>query len=550
MTESADDFYLEMSTGAGPAVRRDLIGSRLSIGRAAECDIPLESTRVSRRHAELEKDAEGNWHVRDLSSRNGTRVNGRPVAEQVLHHGDRIYIGEFEFRFRSRSAPANVAAAGSNNTVWAAQGGSTTLYTTLSEAPVARLAQEQLALVSGLSAKLVEIAEEGDRMTYLCRSLVESEVRCDAAAVLQVDRADAQAPPRMLCALQMRASAREAAGTNAPAEVSRAVVEAAVTSQQPILAGDSEAQDRACIVCPLRVEKQEADILYVVVPREQGTVDWLALVALAAEQFKKAQLQIEARRTVQASAELHHDLKKARQMQMNLVPKNPAVPGLEVSIGFEPCNWIGGDYANVISGPDGRVLLVVADASGKGMAAAMIASGVHSIIHSAIRSGTEIQDMVLRLNEFLVESMDRQSFVTLTGAMLDPHTGAAKCVNAGHPPMLVVDPDGKVTELPYGHNPPLGVMPMNVELDVAELQPGQLLVMFTDGLTELREPGRKMLGLEGLSARVSALYAENPGVALCELCGKLNAWLDEIRGACPSTDDRTFLLARRGNPSA
>jgi serine phosphatase RsbU (regulator of sigma subunit) len=74
--------------------------------------------------------------------------------------------------------------------------------------------------------------------------------------------------------------------------------------------------------------------------------------------------------------------------------------------------------------------------------------------------------------------------------------------------------------------------------------------MFTDGLTELREPGRKMLGLEGLSARVSALYAENPGVALCELCGKLNAWLDEIRGACPSTDDRTFLLARRGNPSA
>jgi sigma-B regulation protein RsbU (phosphoserine phosphatase) len=544
-----EDLYLELSTRGGPAVRLDLRGDRLTIGRAPEADIPLDSTKVSRQHAELQKSPDGHWTVHDLNSRNGTRVNGRPVNEQVLQHGDRIHIGDFEFRFRSRSAPLP-AGAEIGNTMWSTHGGSTTVFTTLMESPATRLKQSHLAFVSGLSAKLVDITDAQERMTQLCRALVESEVRCDEATVLRVDRNDPQTPPEMLCPLQLRSTAGQSAGTSAPTEISRAIVEAAISNEQPILAGgDHEAQGRACIVCPLQVETNHADILYVLVPREHGTVDWLALVALAAEQFKKAQLQIEARQTVQASAELHHDLKKAQQMQMSLVPKNPAVPGLEVSIGFEPCRWIGGDYANVVSGPDGKVLLAVADASGKGLAAAMIASGVHSIVHSAIRAGSNLEDMVQRLNQYLLESMDRQSFVTFIGVMLDPRTGDAVCINAGHPPMLVVDPDGNVTEMPFGHNPPLGVLPMAVQLDAASLEPGQLILLYTDGLSELRDNCGKMLGLDGISSRISKLYAADPNAPLKQLCEKLNQSLDEIRGNCPSTDDRTFLMARRENPA-
>ena len=545
----ADEFYLEISTRGGPPVRQELRGERLTIGRAPESDIPLDSTRVSRHHAEIQKAPEGGWSVLDLNSRNGTRVNGRPVAHQTLVHGDRIHIGEFEIRFRSRTAPVTVSPE-MGNTMWSTHSGSTTVFTTLTESPATRLKQSHLALVGGLSTKLVEIPDDQDRMTQLCRTLVESDVRCDEATVLRVDRNDPQAPPEMLCPLQLRARTGQIGGTSAPTEISRAIVEAAIGNQQPILAGgEHEAEGRACIVCPLRVDTQLADILYVLVPREHGTVDWLALVALAAEQFKKAQLQIEARRTVQASAELHHDMKKAQQMQMSLVPKNPNVPGLEVSIGFEPCRWIGGDYANVISGPDGKILLAVADASGKGLAAAMVASGVHSIVHSAIRAGSNLPDMIQRLNQYLLDSMDRQSFVTFIGVMLDPHTGEAQCINAGHPPMLVVDPDGKVAEMPFGHNPPLGVMPMSVQLDAAAIEPGQLVILFTDGLSELRDNCGKMLGLDGISSRISKLYAADPAMPLRDLCEKLNHSLDEIRGSCPSTDDRTFLLARRENPA-
>jgi phosphoserine phosphatase RsbU/P len=544
MGEDSPELLLEIVNPSGQLTRMELRGQRLAIGRSPECEIVLESTHVSRRHAELTSKAEGGWILRDLASRNGTRVNGHPITEQTIEPGDRIQIGDFELRIRSRA----VAQQGEDghNTMWSLHEGATTAFMTLIDGPQARLRESHLALVSGLSTLLLETADREDRLTQLCRTLVESELRCQTAVALRVDLSDPSKQPTPICPYQLRAGSAQSVGTGA-VQVPRAVVEAAVSGGQPILAGSAESDPTGpvSIVCPLRVQEKIADILYVIVPRQHGTVDWLALVALASEQFKKAELQIEARQNVQANADLHHELQKAHQMQMSLIPRNPAVPGLEIAIGFEPCRWIGGDYANVLPMADGRVLLAVADACGKGLTAAMVASGVHSIVHSAIRSGAALGDAVGSLNQYLLESMHLQSFVTLVGAMLDPRSGKALCVNAGHPPMLIVDPTGKVTELRYGHNPPLGVMPMTVELDSAELNAGELLVLYTDGLSELRDARGKMLGLDGIKSRLSQIYSANSQLPLTELCQQLNQTLDEIRGAGAATDDRSFLLARR-----
>jgi serine phosphatase RsbU (regulator of sigma subunit) len=286
-------------------------------------------------------------------------------------------------------------------------------------------------------------------------------------------------------------------------------------------------------------------VLYVTVPHQCGTVDWLALITLAGEQLKKAQLQIEARRNTQDNQVLQHDLKKAREIQMSLVPRNVAVRGLQIAIGFEPCRWIGGDYVNVLSAPDGRVFLATADVCGKGLPAAMVATGVHSIVHASIRSGIGLAEMVGSLNQYLLESMDRQSFVTMLGAMCNPQSGALQCVNAGHPPLLIVQPDGVVREMPSSHCPPLGVMPLTAPVDQAQLAPNELAMLFTDGLTELIDPSGKMLGIDGVKSRISELYAADPEIPLHEMSQRLNAALDEIRGAGAATDDRTFLLARR-----
>jgi serine phosphatase RsbU (regulator of sigma subunit) len=286
-------------------------------------------------------------------------------------------------------------------------------------------------------------------------------------------------------------------------------------------------------------------VLYATVPHVSGTLDWLALAALAAEQFKKAELQIEARKSTRDNAFIQHELKEARKIQMSLVPKKPTAVGLEIAIGFEPCLWIGGDYANVLPTSEGRTLLVVADVSGKGLPAAMIATGVHSVVASSASAGHTLAELAQSLNRFLIESMERQSFLTLLAVVYDPGTGRAQCLNAGHPPMLLIDTNGEVREMPYGQNPPLGVVPTSPAIDFADLNAGDLLFMYTDGLSDMLDANGKMLGTDEVRDRMAAMYRADPGAGLEGLSSRLVQTLDEIRGDSPVTDDRTFLLARR-----
>jgi serine phosphatase RsbU (regulator of sigma subunit) len=483
-----------------------------------------------------------------MASRNGTRVNGQTITEHRLESGDVVEIGGWELRVGPRHEPEQEDA---ETTFWSSeQELDASGFTTLATAPAPVLGAGHLVMVGALGQRLVEIPQDRARMTYLCRALVEGEMRCSTAVVLRVNRADFHQPPQLLCPMQLR-------GDSAPPRISRGIVEAAVNGERPILAGGALSsgltvnfaeEDRgvhAFIACPLRIDPADADVLYVTLPHQCGTVDWLALITLAAEQLKKAQLQIDARRSTQDNQVLQRDLKKAREIQMSLVPRNVAVRGLEIAIGFEPCRWIGGDYVNVLSVPDGRVFLATADVSGKGLPAAMVATGVHSIVYASIRSGIGLVEMVGSLNQYLLESMDRQSFVTMLGVMFDPATGALECANAGHPPLLIIQPEGGVREMPSPHCPPLGVVPLTATLDAGELAPQELAVLFTDGLSELIDQSGKMLGIEGVKSRLSTLYAADPQAPLNELSQRLNAALDQIRGTRAATDDRTFLLARR-----
>jgi serine phosphatase RsbU (regulator of sigma subunit) len=420
----------------------------------------------------------------------------------------------------------------------------------LLSSPAQRLNSAHLAKVNSLSRRLVEIPDGRQRMVEVCHALVGPDMHCNSAVVVRIARSW-EAQPQLLCPYQLRK------GEAQPPGISRAVVEAAVEEQQPILAGgavssgltvnfsEAERGVTAIIACPLHIETAAADILYTTVPHECGTLDWLALVTLAGEQFKKAELQIEARKTSRDNLAIQHELKRARKIQMSLVPMNPTAAGLEVAIGFEPCLWIGGDYANVLSAPDGRVTMIVADVSGKGLPAAMVATGVHSVVDASISQDKSLLEMAEDLNRFLIESMDRQSHLTVLAVRFDPNTGQTEYLNAGHPPIMVCNIDGEVRELNFGHNPPLGVLPTSPTIDSDVLQPGELLFLYTDGLTEMYDVDGKMLGIAGVRSRVGGLYCENAEIPLAQLRDKLSSQLDEIRGPLPATDDRTFLLARR-----
>ncbi|MGA2440581.1 MAG: SpoIIE family protein phosphatase [Tepidisphaeraceae bacterium] len=555
MPQASFPLILQITTPQGQTAQRELAASPTVIGRLPDCDIQLDSQRVSRRHAQLVRDDLGRWLVRDLDSRNHTRVNGEIVAERLLENDDLIEIGQFQLRvLRLDGAPEPMD---SPTTAWSAEQPESTDIRTLSSSPAQRLNAWHLTKVNALGQRLAEIPDSRQRLVELCQALVEQGMSCNCAVALRIARQE-HAQPQLLCPYQLRAGgAGQAKPPVPPPGISRAVVQAAVEAQQPVLAGgaiasgltvsfsDAERGVTAIIACPLRIESTIADILYATVPHDFGTLDWLALVTLACEQYKKAELQIEARKTTQDNAAIRHELQKARKIQMSLVPLNPTATGLEVAIGFEPCLWIGGDYANVLAAPDGRVLMIVADVSGKGLPAAMVATGVHSVVDGSVGQGKSLAEMAQGLNRFLINSMDRQSHLTVLAVLFDPRTGHAEYLNAGHPPILVVRPDGDVRELNWGCNPPLGVLPTSPIIDTADLQPAELLFLYTDGVSEMYDAAGKMLGVQGVKSRLGELYSANSGAPLAQLRDRLSQKLDEIRGPSPATDDRTFLLARR-----
>jgi phosphoserine phosphatase RsbU/P len=540
---------LEIIKADGQTDRRELERSPLVIGRLSDCDIQLESPRVSRRHAELVSENLSCWVLRDLESRNGTRVNWEEIRERIIKPGDFIEIGPFQLQILSTLEAAEEPTTESGRTtLWALDDTEMGDLQRLSSSPAPRLNAAHLAKVSALSKQLVEIPDAQGRLISLCTALVGRDLYCTSAAVLRMGQT---AQAQLLCPFQFKD------GAGQPPAVSRALLEAAIEDQQPILAGGTTASgltvnlediDRgvtAVIACPLRREGSTNDVLYATIPHDLGTIDWLALIALAADQWKKAELQIEARKSSKDSATIQHELMKARKIQMSLLPTAPSAPGLEIAVGYEPCLWIGGDYANVLTMPDGRVLLTVADVSGKGLPAAMVATGVHSIVHSAVGAGTGLAEIAQSINRFLLDSMDRQSFVTMLGALFEPNTGQAQCLNAGHPPMLIFDADGTTRVMPFAHNPPLGVMQTDITLDEAQLRQGELLLLYTDGLTEMLDDDGKMLNIEGVTSHVSEIFVKGPHAPLKELAEEITRKLDELRGCSPVTDDRTFILARR-----
>jgi serine phosphatase RsbU (regulator of sigma subunit) len=232
------------------------------------------------------------------------------------------------------------------------------------------------------------------------------------------------------------------------------------------------------------------------------------------------------------------------------VPRDVVITGLDYAIGFTPCRWVGGDYVDVIKGPDGRVLLTIADVCGKGLPAALVASSLHMHAHTAMATHMTLITMMQNLNGYLSENLSEGTFVTMLAALLDPATGELETINAGHPAGLVVSPGGEFALTQQGVNMPLG-LDGKAELltETTRLANGSYLVMFTDGLTELYLEDGSQLGEDALAAHIARLVREHQASGAssgnaADLSGKLTGLLDSLQSGM-AKDDRTFLLARR-----
>ena len=309
----------------------------------------------------------------------------------------------------------------------------------------------------------------------------------------------------------------------------------------------------AAIAVPLREGPADLDVLYVTLPPDCGNGEWLALTTLAAKQFQQAEDVWRSRREAEAHAAVRAaveaELERAHQIQMRLVPHSPRVTGLDLAIGFLPCRWVAGDYVDVAPMKDGRTLLVVADVCGKGLSAALIASSLHTMVHAGLEAGLDLKGLICSINRYLAGTLADESsvlkvYVTMVAVALDPATGDFECVNAGHPPALLFTPGGGHRELQSAVNWPLSCEETDPVAQRGLMERGELLLLYTDGLTELPDRDGQLLGPDGLLRRMEAIYA-TPLSAAQDAADALTHQLNALQGQRMPEDDRTFLLAKR-----
>jgi sigma-B regulation protein RsbU (phosphoserine phosphatase) len=554
---------------AGGAVSQlPLAGSRAVIGRAQDADVKLDSGMVSRHHAELTRDAFGRWTVHDLHSRNGTMVNGVAVTAQQLETGDRVGIGPYTLTLAAAAEDTTSLEPPTRSRLLLSDAAAGRI-STLKDVEPPRLAASHLTTLSNLSRDLLASDDPAARLTALCRLMVGRDFHGRRAYALRLSEANPDQSPSPLCEPQQAedlagidpygasgsGSGSQGTGVDPSAYISQGVLRAVRHKGEAVLAGNtghagdielsisSSILPVSAVAVPLRQDPGGFDILYVTLPPEYGNGEWLALTALAAKQYQQAEDAWTARKQAEAHAAVELELHRAQQIQMRLVPQAAAVEGLDLAIGFVPCRWVGGDYVDVVPMKDGRTLLTVADVCGKGLPAALISSSLHTMVHTALDAGMGLAGMMASLNRYLCQTLSSESFVTMVAVAIDPRTGELECVNAGHPPALLLTPGAEPVELQSAANMPLSCDSEDPKGEASRIESGQLLCLYTDGLTELCDPSGHMLGINGLSSQLKLIFAPSPRAP--EVAEALTRELDALQGHRIPDDDRTFLLAKR-----
>jgi sigma-B regulation protein RsbU (phosphoserine phosphatase) len=239
---------------------------------------------------------------------------------------------------------------------------------------------------------------------------------------------------------------------------------------------------------------------------------------------------------------LEEDLRIAAQIQQGLLPKAlPKPEGFEIAAVTIPSQQVGGDCYDVIDLGGGRILLSVADVSGKGTPASLLMANVQAALRALSRLDLPLADMTARINDVIYENTSSDKFITAFFGILDITTGSFTYVNAGHNPPYHFS-DAGVEALEAG-GLILGVIPTMIPYDVGtvRLAPGDLLVLYTDGVSEALDPERQEYGVE----RLCALFDQDRQVSAVDAIERAKADLTRFARGASQSDDITLVVVRR-----
>ncbi len=518
--------------------RRTLVldHSPFTVGRKTDRDLVIADPRVSRDHAHFVRETDGVYIV-DQSSLHGTFVNGEKVTRKKLGRNDRVEFGAQGAAYVVFSPDRSPSSAAqqflSQFSTWKPASGAGSDLEMLN---VFLEAARKLNTSGVLDDVLQTLLEAALRLTHAERGFVflrqpDGELRL--------------------------AAGRDKAGEKITDDstISRSVLRDAAKSASEFLVTDTDdsgklvgrqsvvAHNLHSVICiPLRKtviqdkareEGQAADsnvlgVLYLDAHFLSGKLssvshDILRTVANGAAALVENAALVQAD---EAAKRYRQELAIAAEIQQGLMKVTvPDVPFAKVNAVSYACKDIGGDFFDLVY-TAGGLSLIVADVSGKGVSAAVVASILQGMLYSQLARDSALPDMIAAVNRFLCEKVGGQKYATLVVARL-LESGELELINCGHVPPLLVSGDA-ITKLEEG-NLPVGLVP-GVEFHAARLQlkPGDRLLLVTDGVTEAEDAEGEFFGTERLEECC------RDGFAAIEKA------VTRFRGETPLTDDCTI----------
>jgi serine phosphatase RsbU (regulator of sigma subunit) len=543
-----------------------LDGPAAVLGRHPACDIVLESGSVSRQHARI-TNSEGNFHIEDLHSRNGTFVNGRLLTgRQLLKENDEIGICELSFSFHLKPPePSDSPSTGSKT-----EAGQGATIVDDEEASSGSTIMSQLDISSSSMGMRLQVNTEAklkalleisrnlgraiglvDVLPKLLDSLFKIFIQADRGFIVLMDPQTGRLVPK---AIKYRRSE-----DTQSVKISRTIINSVMASKQAVLSADAATDERfdmAESIVDFRIRSMMC------APLITGEGNALGVIQIdtldSRNRFNREDLDVLASVACQAAfavenAQLHEtalrdqaikrELAVAHEVQRGFLPaESPNLAGYDFFEFYESAHALGGDYYDYVPLSGGRLAVVLGDVSGKGISASLLMAKLSAEARYCLASEPSPAAAVAKLNRVFCGSGWEDRFVTLVLAVLDPIDHQATIVNAGHmPPLLHRSKDsiqpvgGEIAHLPLGVD-----VQTAYEQCAVPLQPGDSLIFYTDGITEAMNAGDELYTRGRLMAQ---LAADTDGVAMLG-----RRILDDVRkfvGSRQQSDDMCLVCVGR-----
>jgi sigma-B regulation protein RsbU (phosphoserine phosphatase) len=517
-----------------------------TLGRSGGCDLCIANAQVSRQHAAIEQGADG-LYLRDLGSRHGTLLNGRTVSSARLQSGDRITLGNGTATLVFLDGPTpSLTPSGARS---------------LSSDSIGDTARDLLTRVSSQS-----MGSDLEKLSLF----LEAAQRFSGTQVLEeVLNTTIEYTLRLTCAergfvflgadsgsLRLRTGrASDGSVLHNDSGISRSIIRDAAQSGLDYILGDATATGaaigresiivhdlRSVIAIPLRRRNSGTllGLLYLDSRLQSCNLSTVSREILHAIATETATLIENARmlEAEQAAALMRKEMEIAAAIQQRIIScAMPAVPGFTLRARTLPCADVGGDFYDVICTPDGCVA-IIADVSGKGMSAALLASIVQGMMYAQISGGASLVDTISSVNDFLCARVSGAKYLTLV-AIHCRRDGSAELVNGGHVPPVIIDARGNVQLIEDG-DMPVGMLPTaHFHAVPIRLEPGSRVVLVSDGVSESENPVGEQFSVDYYK---HYLTGEDPIRSVFEA-------VDRFSEGEPQADDRTMLTIDRLEPT-